>query len=198
MRRSAVSLALLAVLASACSSPEAGSPVPEGDQGEPTTGAPTTTASSATAEPLPERPEALPIDAVNPCDLITDAQRAELKVVRARETKEDTEAECALTVETDSRNIDVRIVSDTREGVDAWLKGDRNVDAEVATIEGYGAARFWLKGTKGSDCSTAIDVADGQNLQVGLLIPGQQWTREKLCETTDRFAAAALATLRVG
>lgn len=195
MRKTAVSLALLAAAATACSTPEGGSPVP----GDP--GARTTSPRTTTAEPdvqLPARPAALPITGVNPCDLLTEAQRATLNVVRARETKEDTEAECSFTVETESRNIDVRVVADTREGADAWLKGDRNVDAETTTVDGFGAARFWLKGTSGSDCTTAIDVADGQNLQVGLLIPGQQWTRDKLCETTDRFAAAALATLRAG
>jgi hypothetical protein len=169
--------------------------MPGGGQGTETQ-SPTTTTSSAAA--LPARPEALPLDDVAPCDLLTEGQRADLDVVRARETTDDTEAECAFTVETDERNLDLRVLADTREGVDAWLNTPRNVTVEQATVEGFGAARFWLKGGTGAECNTAVDVADGQHLRVELLLPGVGWTQDKLCETTDRFAAAALATLRAG
>ncbi|GAA4444286.1 hypothetical protein GCM10023148_51240 [Actinokineospora soli] len=196
MRKAAVPLIALALVTGACSSPETGEPVPSGDRGTQSQQPPTTT-TTATAE-LPARPQALPLDQVNPCDLLTEAQRADLDVVRARETKDDSEAECAFTVETPERNLDLRVVADTREGVDAWLNTPRNVTVEPTTIDGFGAAHFWFKGGSGADCNTAVDVADGQHLQVELLLPGAGWTQEKLCETTDRFAAAALTTLRAG
>jgi hypothetical protein len=191
-----VSLVALAVLAAGCSTQEPGNPVPSEGQ-DTRTGAPTTTGGAATVV-LPPRPEALPLDDVNPCALLTEQQRTSLDVVRARETTDDTEAECAFTVETDERNLDLRVLADTREGVDAWLSTPRNVTVEQAAVDGFGAARFWLAGGAGAECNTAVDVADGQHLRVELLLPGVGWTQDRLCETTDRFAAAALDTLRAG
>lgn len=192
MRKGVATLLALVAMTSACSTSEQGQPLPGSTQQPP---------SSRSTEPptdLPPRPEDLPVADVNPCDLLSEAQRSELNVVRARETTEKTEAECAFTVEADSRRLDLRVVADTREGVDAWLRGQRNVTVEQTTVDGFGAANFWLKGGSGADCNTAVDVAAGQHLKVTLRLPGVGWTQEKLCETTDRFAAAALATLRAG
>lgn len=195
MNRPVLAIVAVAALAASCSQPEAGRPTPDGGQ---PTGAPTSAQPPQQGDKLPPRPAELPIGEVDVCGLLTDAQRSELKVARADEREYEGQAECAFTVEADSRNIEVAFLLDTREGADVWLSGGRNVDAEADTIDGYGVARFWFKGTTGADCNTAVDIADGQHLQVSLLLPGQKWTQEKLCETTDRFAAAALSTLRAG
>lgn len=190
---------VIAATASACSAEEPGRPTPGSGSGssEQTT---TTSPSEPGAEPVgfPPRPKDLPLTGLDPCKLITAAQRTELKVVRADSSDYEGQPECAFTVEGGEPYLDISVLLDSREGADAWLTEERNVDAEPVTVGGYGAAHFWLASAAGAGCDTAVDVADGQHLRVGLLLPGKGWTQEKLCETTDRFAAAALTTLRTG
>lgn len=207
MTKSALLLVtLIAVFAGACSTNEPGQPVP-GDTGSPGSSSATTDTTTTASEPtttLPPRPEDLPIDGIQqPCELFTDAQRAELKVDRARKTVSQTQTYkgqlvCALTLQGGDPYLDVFVLLATSEGADAWLMGDRNVDAEVAAVDGFGAAHFWIAGGEGAECNTAVDVADGQHLQVRLAMPGEGKTKAELCETTDRVAAAALTTLRAG
>ncbi len=189
-------IAVVAMAAAACSSQEPGQPTPK-DPGPTATSTPPSETGTAPAE-FPQRPEELPVTGAKPCELLTQAQRSQLKVVRADESDYQGQPECAFTVEGGEPYLDVAILLDSREGAEAWFTEQRNVEVESTTIDGYGAANFWLDGTTGAGCDTAVDVADGQQLRVSLLLPGKDWTQDKLCETTDRFAAAALATLRAG
>lgn len=201
-RRALPLLAAVALVAS-CSTSEVGQPVP-GASSAPTT----RTSEPSGSEPprqtsveVPPRPEDLPIEGVKPCELFTDKQVADMRIDRLRATTSTSDhnegaPECVLDLVGQTPPITASVMLVATEGVEAWLTGERNVQAEPVVIDGYGAARFWLRGGTGAECNTAVDVADGQHVQVGLLLPGEGWSQEKLCETTDRIAAAALATLR--
>ncbi|UVS82594.1 MULTISPECIES: DUF3558 domain-containing protein [Actinokineospora] len=197
-------IVLLTVVAAGCSTNEPGTPAPGPGDGSSAAPPATTTSASRPGVDLPPRPQDLPIDGIaKPCDLFTDAQREQLRVDRARDTVSRGEVyegqqRCALTLEGGDPYLDVSVLLVTSEGAEAWLAGDRNVTAEQTSIEGFGAAHYWLAGGEGAECNTAVDVADGQHLQVGLLMPGEGWAQEKLCETTDQVAAAALKTLQAG
>ncbi|MGW5051140.1 DUF3558 domain-containing protein [Actinokineospora sp. NPDC004072] len=196
--RKAVALVAVVVLASACSTPEQGQPRP-GDPGG-TTQPPSPSTPDEPAGDLPDRPEEIRLEGVKPCDLLTAAQQADLEITRFRERDYEGQAECAFTVNADSEIFDITVLLDTREGAEAWLTENRNVVAKPTEVGGFGAVNFWFSGGEGyehgADCNTAVDVADGQHVQVGLLSPGSEWTQEQFCEITERFAEATMTTLR--
>lgn len=161
--------------------------------------------SSGGAEPtvdVPPRPRELSLDGIEPCSLFTQAQltqlRDQLKIdqpPRPHTTGDRYKAPACGLEQSREPFHSFTVMLITSEGVGPWLSGERNVDAWLASVGGYPAVDYKLKGSDDDECATAVDVADGQQLTVDL-IPVERQDYRKLCQMTEQVAAMALQTLQ--
>ncbi|GLW92300.1 hypothetical protein Aglo03_31160 [Actinokineospora globicatena] len=143
------------------------------------------------------------MDAVDPCALLTADQRGQLKVDSFRPQTNSTEIyrgakECAFEVSAKAPYYRYYATLVTTEGIDAWLSGKRNVDAELVSVERYPAVQYDLagQGANAAPCTTSVDVADGQQLQVRAATSGKDFSQDQVCEMSEQAAGLALTTLK--
>ncbi|WP_026423442.1 DUF3558 domain-containing protein [Actinokineospora inagensis] len=198
-------LALVIVIASVvagCTAREPGTPTSiqgtDSSQPSPTAGRPDKTAVS-----IPPRPKSLKLDAVDPCALLTSGQQQDLKVDRHHAETSDVEIyhgakECVFEVSAQAPYYRYYATLITTEGIDAWLTGKRNVDARLVSVGGFAAAEFTLagQGKNAAPCTTALDVAQGQQLQVVMTSSGKDFTQDQVCQMSEQAAGQVLATLQ--
>jgi hypothetical protein len=191
------------MLITACTEKEPGAASPTESE-EPTGGASSsgTPPSSEVAEPtveVPERPKELSLEGIEPCSLFTDAQLAELGVEGKPEAGSSDDQFNAPLCTLDGPqtepyfSYDVLLITDL--GIDTWLTGRRNVDSWLVSIGGFPAVDFKTKGVEDRDCSTTVDVADGQQLMVNQFPLGDVNYKE-LCQLSEKAATMALQTLQ--
>jgi Protein of unknown function (DUF3558) len=153
---------------------------------------------------IPPRPRELKLDGVEPCDLFTDAQLAQLKMVRKRKHLSESQTykgmrDCSLVGGAPSFDS-YSAMAVTIEGVDVWLTGKRNVEAKLSSVAGFAAADYWFRGAhdhQTADCTTSVDVAPGQNLMVSADNDSKQtYTLDQLCQRAEQAAALAMQTLQ--
>ena len=198
------SVAALAVVATACTDKEAGTPTQAGGDTPSVEPGGTGTEEPSTTPSIPPRPAELKLDAVNPCSLLTTDQLKQLKVNRTRERANGTTTykgakECVLNVTEQEPYYDYVISAVTTEGIAPWLSGKRNVDVELVSVGGYAAARYDIRGEgpTSSDCTTSIDVADGQQLMVSMSpISLKVFSQEQICQMSEQAAGLVLTTLQ--
>lgn len=194
---------LALTLITGCTDKESGEASPTGPN-EPTNDTSTSEApaSSESVEPtvdVPERPEELSLEGIEPCSLFTSAQLAELGVQgepEAGSSDDQFDAPmCTLDGPQDEPyySYDVLLITDL--GIDTWLTGRRNVDSWLVSIGGFPAVDFKTKGVEDRDCSTTVDVADGQQLMVNQFPLGDVNYRQ-LCQLSEKAATMALQTLQ--
>ncbi|GHH36406.1 DUF3558 domain-containing protein [Lentzea cavernae] len=171
-----------------------------GEKGNPTP-APQSSSSSGndSGTTLPERPQALKLDSVDTCKLLTADQMKQISVVSADPVN------LALVAGKESPSCDFgsdggfgyQVGAVTHNGVSYWQRGGGNVDTKSIKVGDFGAVQITLKGGTGFDCSVAIDVADGQQLMVSYI---PTTTKEKdqsvLCGKAEKAAGLALSTLK--
>ena len=193
MRVLNLAVAVFAVIAvSACTS--------SGEKGNPTPAPQSSSASgNDSSTKLPDRPQALKLDSVDACKLLTADQMKQISVVSADPVNLD------LVDGKESPSCDYagdggfgyQVGAVTHNGVSYWLRGGGNVDAKAIKVSDFGAVEVTLKGGTGFDCSVAIDVADGQQLVVSYI---PTTTKEKdqsvLCGKAEKAAGLALSTLK--
>lgn len=190
-------------LVTGCTAKEAGDATPT-DSNEPTGDTPTNDppASSETAKPtveVPDRPKDLSLAGVEPCSLFTAAQLADLGVEgQAKPGKSDDQFHSPMCTldgpQTEPYySYDVLLISDL--GIDTWLTGRRNVDSWLVSVDGYPAVDFKTKGVEDRDCSTTVDVAEGQQLMVNQF-PLSDVNYKQLCQLSEKAATMAMQTLQ--
>jgi hypothetical protein len=199
-----MALVLVVLFATACTKSEAGRPAATGG-GESTRPPSSGTSGSPTpTTAIPPRPRELKLDGLDPCALFTDAQLAQLKMDKKRSRVSDSAnykgmRDCAL--EQLRAPFDTySALAATNEGIGPWLTGKRNVEAKLSSVAGFAAANFWFRGAHDhntADCSTAVDVAEGQQLMVTADNDAKQtYTLEQLCQRADQAAGLAIQTLQ--
>ncbi|CRK60469.1 hypothetical protein [Alloactinosynnema sp. L-07] len=163
------------------------------------------TASTKPTTKLPPRPREIKLDSVDPCALLTKPQSDQLKIDRFRARVSGSETykgakECVFNVLRQEPFYDYGILLVTTEGVDVWFANKRNADVTEATVEGFGAASFHFPGASGTrsfECTTAVDVADGQQLQVDMKLTSRgAFTQDQICQMSEEAAAMAVTTLK--
>lgn len=122
-------------------------------------------ATVATSSPFPPRPAELPLDAVEPCALLSAAQRAQLGVSAGKSAEQTDELGSRACLWASHGNPDNRWM--------AQLVGKRGANyalgsiegAQVVTISGYGAVQTTSPDANfRRHCILVIDVAEGQSL----------------------------------
>ncbi len=107
--------------------------------------------------------------------------------------------ECVLEVRKE-QFYDFSVTAVTNEGIEPWLTGKRNVEAKPASVAGFAAATYWIRGASGTrtdGCTTSVDVAESQQLMVDVENDsGHSFTLEQLCQRAEKAAALAMQTLQ--
>ena len=192
MRRVVPLIAALALLGG-CSQPTDGSANPGGST-------PTTTAAgrtsdsgkpSSTSKAPADRPKTVNVDDVDPCTLLTEAQRAEFGLDRPPQAGGQPDKK-SCTISREDRKYFVSLIADTTAGVDDYAKST----GKVTTMEVGGFPALMVEATTqlGVSCSVAVDVSDGQVVDVQASSVGET-DIPALCQVVQPAAAAVVANL---
>jgi hypothetical protein len=196
-------VAALALLATGCTVNASGMPTAETDSTSSSTPSPTSESSSG-PEPtvdVPSRPRDITIDGLDPCTLYTQAQRAQLKANDVQSGESDSEnfkgmKECVLSVDAQEPFYEYNALAVTTEGVEEWLTGNRNVDAELISVQGFPAARFKFRGVEDEGCDIAVGVAEGQYLWFQVIPISRGFKQDQLCQMVSQSTEMAMTTLQ--
>ena len=123
---------------------------------------PTTTTVSMAA-----RPGTIELAQVNPCKILTSAQRASLSLDGAPTPYTDTEFDQAraCSMRGTQSGTETRLALVTSMGVDVWLDDTAQVDARATTASGYPALVVRTPGLQ-TVCNVEVDAADNEFLDV--------------------------------
>lgn len=200
MLRTVLSLALaFLVSATACANSQAGTPRPS----SPGTDDP----SSSNETSSPPRPRSLPLDGVDPCELITEQQRAALAIDQPpRGGKQpggplkDSPTCNYSTSHGSADDYGFLIISSTAIGLADYLDQLKDSPSRrQVRVGGFPAVQDELPASAGNDaCFVDVDVAEGQLLEVqfGQVASTKPLPMETLCAKAVEVAEAALTTLQ--
>ncbi|MGI8308287.1 DUF3558 domain-containing protein [Saccharopolyspora hattusasensis] len=148
--------------------------------------------------PLPPRPFELALDGVDPCRLLTADQRNQLGFDRAplpgSEVGFGDAATCSYRNTT--AKVGARLALITTESMGVWTDDTAQVEASPVVIGAFPALVIKTPGLDLS-CNVAVDVAEGQHLDVLYRDDGGQPPPpvNQLCAGAQRVAEDALASL---
>lgn len=192
MRRVVPLIAALALLGG-CSQATDGSANPGGST--PTTTAGRTSGSekpSSTAKEPAKRPKTINIDDVDPCTLLTEAQRAEFGLDQPPQPSDDAPGKKGCTISRSDRQHFVGIAADTTAGIDDYAKSEGKVTK--LEVGGFPSLLVEADTALGLACSVTVDVSDGQAVDVGAFSLGDV-DIPTLCQVVQPVAAAVVANL---
>ena len=157
--------------------------------------------ATPTSVPWPSRPRDLPIDGVDPCSLLTPAQRAEFGLRESAEPSVGyTEIYGTVTSCTVSgfepRDIAVTIFAVTTTGIERWTQ--REMDSDIRRIEVHGFPALVAVPRRYTDfCTVVIDLAPGQLIDVQFGDSGEipPIPQQELCRDAERVANYVIGNL---
>lgn len=169
--------------------------VPGTGGGSSETPPPASTSSSANR---PDRPEALKVDGIDACKVLTPEQMQTLKVQRTvPETNKIIGLDIPLcnfaTASAPRFSYGVGLVGS--KGIEYLRSGGSNLDINDAEVSGYAALQTNLTGVT-TECVYWLDVADGKMLMVEYRPATEKETREQMCQKAKQGAESALETLK--
>jgi hypothetical protein len=185
------------MMVAGCTTSQAGQADPAA-AGRPTSTyqAPANGASNVTLAP---RPHDVPLTGVQPCDLLTAAQRGTLKVragvkgLPAQLT--DNSPTCNFPFADNTPGAEYTVTVDTVSGVQRFLDPTLANNVKQVTVGGFPALDITLTPPDLlQGCTTAVSVANGQMFTVDLGQPARGATTVQSCARTEQVAAAVLAT----
>lgn len=199
--KSRLLIAVLAILfVAGCTTSEAGEPTSTDPQ-SPSSGEPTQDTSTSPSVDVPPPPRELSLEGLDPCTVITDDQRAQLKISNVRSRVGDDKIykdmkECTLDADDADPFRTYTVIAVTNVDVSFWLSDERNADSELISIAGYPAAEFHTKGVQDSDCAVAVGVAKNQHLHVEMDPLSEDLKQDQICQASEQAAEMALQTLQ--
>jgi hypothetical protein len=146
--------------------------------------------SSTSKEPV-KRPKTINIEAVDPCTLLTGPQRLEFGLDRPPQPGGVPDKE-SCTISRDDRKYFVGLITDSTAGVDDYAKSA----GKVTKLEVGGFPALLIESTTelGVSCSVAVDVSDGQVVDVRASSVGET-DMTTLCQVVQPVAAAVVANV---
>ncbi|GAA0926741.1 hypothetical protein GCM10009559_12060 [Pseudonocardia zijingensis] len=160
-------------------------------------------AGPAAPEPLPPRPREVRLDGVDPCSLLTEAQRAELGLDGRPVFSQ---AAVALYPGADVPACDIRgfepravttgISLVTTTGIERYTSAELAAELRPTNVQGFPA--LVAVPTRFTDyCTVVVDVAPGQLLDVQFATGGRQPSipQPQLCRDAEAVADAVMTTL---
>jgi hypothetical protein len=203
-RRAAAGVAVLGVLAVAvpavagCTSAQAGQASPTGSAGGSTAyQAPTNGAAEIN---LPPRPKDVPVSGVDPCGLLTSAQRTQFGVEAGLTglpaQLANNSPTCNYRFADGTAGAEYNIAVDSAQGIALWLNPNLTDDIRQVSVGGFPGVDVTGKASLARGCTTAVSVDEGQMFMVQLGLPPQGMTPAQSCARTEQVASAALTTLQ--
>lgn len=199
--RSRLLIAVLGILfVAGCTTSEAGQATST-NTGSPSSTESTQDTSTSPSVDIPAPPRELSLVDLDPCTVLTDAQRAELKISNVRSRVGDTKIykdmkECTFDADDAEPFRTYTVIAVTNVDVSFWLSERRNADSELISVAGYPAAEFHTKGVQDSDCAVAIGVAKNQHLHVEMDPLSEDLKQDQICQASEQAAEMALQTLQ--
>ncbi|WP_367134295.1 DUF3558 domain-containing protein [Saccharothrix sp. HUAS TT1] len=190
MRRAVPLLAALALLAG-CSQSTDGSANPGGTATTTTTASAGPTSTSAPAD----RPKAIDISGLEPCGLLTDAQRAEFGLDRPPQ-QDDAPGKPGCSMSREDREHSIAIYLDSTRGVEAYTEPPRP-GSTALQVGGFPAVMVESTNSLGLACAIHVDVSDGQSADVQAYSLGDTDV-PTLCRLVQPVAGAVVANLMNG
>lgn len=157
------------------------------------------TGSGSPAISLPSRPKDIPLNGVDPCALLTAAQRSQFGINGGKETivgHGETGKACGYNftaIGSGTGGYDISTI--TSPGIEHWLNPNLIAKVKQVAVAGFPAVDITNEG-EATGCGTAISVADGQMLMVDNGVVAQGMTSAQSCAKTNAVAEAAMATLQ--
>lgn len=192
MRRVVPLIAALALLGG-CSQSTDGSANPGGST-------PTTTAAgrtsgsekpSSTAKEPAKRPKTINIEGMDPCTLLTEAQRAEFGLDRPPQ-KDDAPGKPGCSMSREDRKHSVAIFLDSTQGIGTYTEPARP-GSTMLQVGGFPAVMTESKNSLGFACAIHVDVSDGQVVTVQS--HSLDTEAQALCQVVQPAAGAVVANL---
>ncbi|MFI9006929.1 DUF3558 domain-containing protein [Actinosynnema sp. NPDC053489] len=188
MRRAVPLIAALALLGG-CSQPTDGSASPGGATAGTATGTPSAPIPSGEQS---KRPKTIDIKGVDPCTLLTEAQRAEFGLDRPPRADIETGKPGCSTGRED-RKYSIAVYLDSTKGIETYTDPPRP-DVTRLEVGGFPAVLVESTTAAGLACSVDVDVADGQLVDVQAFSLGDTDVKS-LCQVVQPVAAAVMANL---
>jgi hypothetical protein len=144
------------------------------------------------------RPGNIPLDHVNPCRILTTAQRDTLSLDSTPTPYVDPEFDQAkaCSIRGLESGTEARLALVTNMGVDVWLDDTAQVDAQAITASGYPALVVRTPGLS-TVCNVEVDAADNEFLDVMFRDGGNNppIPQNALCAGAQQVADAAVTSL---
>lgn len=185
MRRPGVLAAVLVGLLAGCAAPVSGTPAPE-----------------PSVAPAPTRPRDVPVDGVDPCSLLTEADRAALGLDRSAVPNAlasgfwGADALPACSFGGFEPAVSTRVALPVTGGIEQFTDRDVPVELTPLTVGEFPAIRA-VPDAFTDFCIVVVDVADGQALDVLFRNGGEDppIPQPELCASAQDVAERALANL---
>jgi hypothetical protein len=175
--------------------------------GQPSPANPTGGASAgANGIELPPRPREVRLDGVDPCELLTEEQRAELGLDgrpvfdSAPSDLYQGEVPACVIRGSDPREVSVAVNVVTSAGVERFTTS-REMAAELRPVQVRGFPALVVVPTRFNDyCTVVVDVAPGQLIDAQFGDGGGRppVPQPQLCQGAEALAKAVMATLLAG
>jgi hypothetical protein len=156
---------------------------------------------ASAAQVLPSRSTHVALTGVDPCSLLTPAQRSRLGVLAGEKglpaQLEDNSPTCDFRFADGTPGAEYSVVVDTTRGIQLFLDAGLAANVRQVSVGGFPALDITLKAPDLlQGCTTAVGVADGQMFAVDLGQPARGTTTAQSCARTEQVAGAVLTTAR--
>ena len=156
------------------------------------------TPPATTTVAMAARPGTIELSNVNPCKILTSAQRSSLSLDSTPTPYTDTEFDKAraCTIRGLASGTETRLALVTDMGVDVWLDDTAQVDARATTASGYPALVVRTPGLQ-TVCNVEVDAADDEFLDVMFRDGGNATPipQDALCQGAQQVADDAVSSL---
>lgn len=150
---------------------------------------------------LPPRPTDVALAGVDPCSLLTAAQRGQLGVATGAKglpaQLADNSPTCNFRFADGTPGAEYNVAVDTVEGIQLYLNASLADDVRQVSVGDFPALDITLKAPDLlQGCTTAVSVANSEMFMVNLGQPARGTTTAQSCAMTEKVAGAVLATAR--
>lgn len=169
-------------------------------RGEAAAGADSPSAQESTPEAVQDRE--LSLVGVDPCDLFTDVQLAELGVTSPPESTPESRdgPTCALDGTDTAPHYSYYVELITEADLQEWVDGAYAkpvMITEAVQVEEYPALLHYAQASSPSDCEALVGIAEDQTLRAQLYpLDPSEFSQEQMCELAQDAAAFAVQTLQ--
>jgi hypothetical protein len=156
------------------------------------------TPTTSSRPPLPPRPNAMPLDGINPCSVLTSTQRKQFGFdrppIRGTDASMSSAPICDLRDSVGALSARIGLV--TSQGIDIWEDETAQNETRRTLVTGF-PALVVRSDNRAGFCNVEVDVADGQFLDVMYGNAGSSTppSFDNLCLKAQQVAAAAMASL---